>query len=177
MEWLSSLRLRIRALFTRQQREQDLQDEVAFHLAMREEQARASGAADARAHARRQFGSVAKIQDQVRDTWALAPKLSNLAQDLRYGGRIIRRSPGFSLLVIVILGLGVAVNAVMFSVVNAVVVQPLPFPDAERLVRVWHVPPPAQFPGATRFAVSPANYLDWRDQNSVFERMAIYGQG
>jgi putative ABC transport system permease protein len=176
-EWLTSLRLRIRALVTRRQREQDLEDEVAFHLAMREEQARASGASDAPAHARRRFGSVAKIQDDVRDTWAIAPKLASLVQDIRYAGRIIRRSPGFSVLVVVILGLGVAVNTVMFSVVNAVVVRPLPFPESDRLVRVFHVPPPAQFPGATRFAVSPANYLDWRAQNGVFERMSIYGDG
>ena len=177
MEWLNSLRLRIGALFMRQQRERDLEDEVAFHLAMRAEKARAAGTPDAHAYARRRFGSVAKIQDELRDTWALAPTLASLAQDLRYAGRIIRRSPGFSLLVIAILGLGVGVNAVMFSVVNAVVMQPLPFPNAERLVRVWHVPPPAQFPGATRFSVSPANYLDWRAQNSVFERMAIYTEG
>jgi putative ABC transport system permease protein len=177
MEWLNSLRLRLRALFTRQQRERDLQDEVAFHLAMREEQARAFGATDASAHARRRFGSVAKIQDDVRDTWALAPTLSGLVQDVRYAGRIIRRGPGFSLLVVLILGLGVAINTVMFSVVNAVVVRPLPFPQADRLVRVFHVPPPAQFPGATRFAVSPANYLDWNVQNSVFERMSIYADG
>jgi len=177
MEWLNSLRLRIRALFTRHQRERDLEDEVAFHLAMREQQARASGTSDAHAYARRRFGSVARIQDDMRDTWALAPRLASLVQDIRYAGRIVRRSPGFSLLVIAILGLGVAVNAVMFSVVNAVVVQPLPFPDAQRLVRVWHVPPPAQFPGSTRFSVSPANYLDWHAQNSVFERMAIYTEG
>src|SRR5262245_9279378 len=169
MEWLTSLRLRVRALFTRQQREQDLQDEVAFHLAMREAQARASGASDAPAHARRRFGSVAKIQDDVRDAWAIAPRVASLVQDVRYAGRMIRRSPGFALLVVAILGLGVAVNTVMFSVVNAVVVRPLPFPDADRLVRVWHVPPPAQFPGRTFFAVSPANYLDWRAQNRVFE--------
>jgi len=177
MEWLNSLRLRIRALFTRHQRERDLEDEVAFHLAMREQQARASGTSDAHAYARRRFGSVARIQDDMRDTWALAPRLASLVQDIRYAGRIVRRSPGFSLLVIAILGVGVAVNAVMFSVVNAVVVQPLPFPDAQRLVRVWHVPPPAQFPGSTRFSVSPANYLDWHAQNSVFERMAIYTEG
>ena len=177
MEWFSSLRLRLRALFMRQQREQELQDEVAFHLAMREQQARASGALDARADARRRFGSVAKIQDEVRDAWMLAPTLASLAQDLRYASRIIRRSPGFSMLVIVILGLGIAINTVMFSVVNAVVVRPLPFPDADRLVRVFHVPPPQQFPGATRFSVSPANYIDWHAQNSVFERMSIYADG
>src|SRR5262245_52627459 len=176
-EWLSSLRLRVRALLHRRQREQDLQDEVAFHLAMREEQISTSGAADARSGARRRFGSIAKIQDDVRDTWALAPRISSLFQDVRYAGRMIRRSPGFALLVVVILGLGVGINGVMFSLVNAVVVRPLPFGSPDRLVRVWHVPPAAQFPGATRFSVSPANYLDWRAQNSVFEQMSIYAPG
>src|SRR5262245_6273122 len=165
-EWWSSLHLRLRALLTRRQREQDLHDEVAFHLAMREEQIRSSGDAEARAHARRRFGSVAKIQDDVRDTWSVAPRIASLFQDLRYGGRMVRRSPGFALLVILILGLGVGVNTVMFSVVNAVVLRPLPFATPDRLVRVWHVPPAAQFPGATRFSVSPANYLDWRAQNT-----------
>jgi putative ABC transport system permease protein len=176
-EWWSSLSLRLRALLTRRQRERDLHDEVAFHLAMREEQIRARGDADPRAHARRRFGSVAKIQDDVRDTWAIAPRISSLLQDLRYGGRMVRRSPGFALLVVVILGLGVGVNTVMFSVVNAVVLRPLPYVDPGRLVRVWHVPPSAQFPGATRFSVSPANYFDWRAQNRVFEQMAIYAPG
>jgi hypothetical protein len=176
-EWWSSLSLRLRALVTRRQRERDLHDEVAFHLAMREEQIRARGDADPRAHARRRFGSVAKIQDDVRDTWAIAPRIGSLLQDLRYGGRMVRRSPGFALLVVVILGLGVGVNTVMFSVVNAVVLRPLPYVDPGRLVRVWHVPPSAQFPGATRFSVSPANYFDWRAQNRVFEQMAIYAPG
>jgi predicted permease len=174
---LSSLRLRVRSLLHRRQREQDLQDEVAFHLAMREEQIRTSGAADASSGARRRFGSVAKIQDDVRDAWALAPRIGSLVQDVRYGARMIRRSPGFALLVVLILGLGVGINAVMFSLVNAVVVRPLPFGSPDRLVRVWHVPPAAQFPGATRFSVSPANYLDWRAQNTRFERMTIYTQG
>ena len=173
-EWWNSLRLRLRALFTRRQREQDLHDEIAFHLAMREAQARESGRADAATHARRRFGSVAKIQDNVRDTWTLAPRVGQWFQDVRYGARMIRRSPGFTTLVVLIVGLGIAVNTVMFSLVNAVVIRPLPFREADRLVHVWHVPPAAQFPGAMRFSVSPANYLDWGAQNQVFERMAIY---
>jgi putative ABC transport system permease protein len=173
-EWWSSLRLRLRALLTRQQRELDLHDEIAFHLAMREAQARESGHADAAAHARRRFGSVAKIQDNVRDAWSLAPRVGQLFQDVRYGARMIRRSPGFAALVVLILGLGIGVNTVMFSLVNAVIVRPLPFHDADRLVHVWHVPPAAQFPGATRFSVSPANYLDWGAQNQVFGRMSMY---
>jgi len=176
-EWMSSMRLRLRALLRRRQQEQDLHDEVAFHLAMRESQMRDDGAADAGARARRRFGSVAKIEDDVRDTWALAPRVSSVLQDLRYAARTLRRSPGFSLLVVLILGLGIGVNTVMFSVVNAVVIRSLPFANADHLVRVWHVPPAAQFPGADRFSVSPANYLDWRSQNRVFDQMSIYAAG
>src|SRR5262245_44531371 len=100
--------------------------------------------------------------------------LAALWRDLRYSGRVLLKSPAFSLAASLILGVGIAANTVMFSVVNAVVVRPLPYPDANRLVHVWHVPPPAQFPGAKTFYVSPANYLDWRAQNDVFERMSIF---
>src|SRR5262249_7372692 len=59
--------------------------------------------------------------------------------------------------------------------VNGVLLRPLTFKDPDRLLRVWHTPPQKSFPGITQFTVSPANFLDWQDQNRVFERMAIYG--
>jgi len=76
---------------------------------------------------------------------------------------------------VAILGLGIGANASIFSVVNAVVLPPLPFPDSSRLVDVWHTPPREQFAGRPTFSVSPANYLDWRAQSTAFEHMAIYG--
>ncbi|HEV3201035.1 MAG TPA: ABC transporter permease [Bryobacteraceae bacterium] len=101
--------------------------------------------------------------------------MGSLIQDLRHGLRALRKSPGFTFSAVVVLALGIGANTAIFTVVNAVLLRPLPFADPARLVKVEHVPPARSFPGITRFSVSPANYLDWRAQNHVFEKMAAYG--
>jgi putative ABC transport system permease protein len=101
--------------------------------------------------------------------------MGSLTQDLRHGFRLLSRSPGFALAAVAVLALGIGANTAIFSVVNAVLLEPLPFPHPERLVRVWHVPPANAFPGFKKFAVSAANYLDWEKQNTVFEKMSIVG--
>ncbi|MFY9528852.1 MAG: ABC transporter permease [Candidatus Acidiferrales bacterium] len=100
--------------------------------------------------------------------------MGELVQDLRYGFRVLRKSPGFAAAAVIVLALGIGANTAIFSVVNAVLLRPLPLQDPERLVVVWHVPPAKSFPGITRFSVSPANYLDWQRQNRVFEQLAAF---
>jgi putative ABC transport system permease protein len=101
-------------------------------------------------------------------------KMAVLVQNLKFALRRLRKSPGFFFVATGIMALGIGANTAIFSVVHAVLMEPLPFADADRLVQVWHVPPQKSFPGMTRFAVSAANFLDWQKQNHVFAQMALY---
>jgi predicted permease len=103
--------------------------------------------------------------------------MDNLYQDLRYGLRALRKSPGFAAVTIAVLALGIGANTAIFSVVHAVLLKPLPFPEADRIVSVPHTPPQDIFPGRKYFSVSPANYYDWKAQNDVFSHMAIVADG
>jgi putative ABC transport system permease protein len=97
-----------------------------------------------------------------------------LMQNLKFALRRLRKSPGFFVVAAGIMALGIGANTAIFSLVHAVLLEPLPFTHADRLVQVWHVPPQKSFPGMTRFAVSAANFLDWQKQNHVFQQMALY---
>src|SRR5580658_5960259 len=101
--------------------------------------------------------------------------MAALMQDLKFALRRLRKSPGFFVVAAGIMALGIGANTAIFSVVHAVLLEPLPFADADRLVQIWHVPPQTSFPGMTWFSVSAANFLDWQKQNHVFDQIALYG--
>lgn len=100
--------------------------------------------------------------------------MTAMMQNVKFALRLLRKSPGFALVAVAIMALGIGANTAIFSVVRAVLLEPLPFRDADRLVQVWHVPPQSSFPGMSTFAVAAGNFLDWQKQNDVFEKMALY---
>ncbi len=100
--------------------------------------------------------------------------MRTLIADLRYSLRVLFRVPSFTLAVIAVLALGIGANTAIFSIVNAVLLRPLPFNEPERLVGLFHEPPQSSFPGVHQFAVSPANFYDWQRDARLFENMAMY---
>jgi putative ABC transport system permease protein len=105
---------------------------------------------------------IPKIQEALMQT---------LWQDLRYGARMLLKKPGFTLIAVLTLALGIGANTAIFSVVNAVLLRPLPYAEPERLVALWESD--TQRP-ESRNSISYPNFFDWRAQSKSFERMASY---
>src|SRR5258707_15781449 len=97
-----------------------------------------------------------------------------MMQNLKFALRLLRKSPGFALVAILIMALGIGANTAIFSVVHAVLLEPLPFRNADRLVQIWHTPPQKSFPGMTQFTVSAANFLDCQKQSYPFYQRPLY---
>jgi putative ABC transport system permease protein len=178
MPMLSRFTSLIRNLFQRRRRDEALDAEVRGYVEMLAEERMRQGMRpeEARRTARMEVGGVEQVKESVRDirtgVW-----LDTFLQDLRYATRMLRKNPGFTAIAVLTLALGIGANTAIFSVVNAILFRPLPFPEPDSLMIVWHTPPQKSFPGVSRFVVSPANYLDWRSENHVFQQMAAIGFG
>jgi predicted permease len=150
----------------------DLDRELQSHLENEADEHRARGLTDdqARDAARRALGNETLIREDVRALSAWAA-IDDTLQDLRYGLRILRKHPSFAVVAAMTLALGVGATTTVFSVINAVLLQPLPYPDAERLVMVWENVNLPQYKNAQNSS-APGNFHAWREQSSAFSDMA-----
>jgi putative ABC transport system permease protein len=162
---------RLRAVFRKEELDQELSDELTFHLEKQIEQNIAAGMSveEARYAALRRFGGVEQVKEECRDAWGVR-FIDTLLQDIRYGARQLRRNPGFTAVAVIMLGLGIGVTTTIFTAANDFLLRPLPFDNSDRLVMVKRYMEKVPQSGAN----DPATFKFWREQNHVFEEMAAW---
>ena len=164
-----------RNLFHKDRVDHEFTEEIQAYLDMLTETKISQGLTpeEARRNALVELGGVEQVHEKVREI-RMGQLLETAWRDIRFGVRALVHSPIFSVVTVLSLALGIGANTAIFSVVNGLLLRPLPFPESERIVDVWHTPPQQSFPGLDKFSVSPANYLDWKAQSGSFEQIAVY---
>jgi predicted permease len=171
--WVYTIPLRLRSLFRRRQADQELDDELRDHVEARTEDYVAKGLPPPEAHrqALLEMDGIEKRKEECRDArrvnW-----IQELVQDLHFGVRMLRKSPGFTVVAVATLALGIGANTAIFSVVHGVLLAPLPYKQPDRLVVVWENNP--RFP---RVYVSYPNFRDWQRTARSFQEMAAFRDG
>src|SRR5689334_23355369 len=169
--------VRLKTLFKRKQLDRDLEDELAFHLEMREENNRERGVEGetARYAARKQFGNVMHIKEACREAWSFV-SLETAWRDLRYGARALAKNPGFAAVAVLATALGIGVNTGIFSVLNGVALKLLPVPRAEQIVsldQIFHGKFSRNVHGESGL-FSYSEYKNYRANNHVFSGLLAY---
>src|SRR5688572_11345414 len=146
----------------RRRAEDDFREEISSHLALEQDQLIEDGMTpeEARVAARRAFGSLARAQERFYESHRVM-WLDDLRRDVRHGLRALVRRPGFSVVALLTLSLGIGANAAIFSVVDGVLLRPVAYEDPDRIVTLWQRNPRS---GEREEGASPANFLDWRRQ-------------
>ena len=161
---------RLRTLIGRKRVEREMDEEMRFHLEMEIEERVRSGMsrAEARRSAQRDFGGVEQFKEEARDVRGLGA-IEMLAHDARFAMRTLRRNPGFALVTVLTLALGVGANTAVFSVVDATLLRPLPYSGSDRIVLFHELSEEGQ-----EMAVSGGNFVDWQEMSRSFEASALY---
>ncbi|HLJ48898.1 MAG TPA: ABC transporter permease [Bryobacteraceae bacterium] len=169
--WID-LKVRVAALFSRGSLHSRAGEELRFHLRELEERKIESGVApeDARIQARRELGNIALLSEQTVDSWRY-PFVDILVQDIRYALRGLRRDKAFSATAFLLLALAIGANTAVFTVVKRVLLDPLPYPESDRLVRIWS----AHTQTGSAYSVSALDYQDWAAQSKSFDAIAAFG--
>src|SRR5215475_10102108 len=156
----------------RDQFDRELEEEMRFHLEMKAEENLAGGASpeEARYAAQRRFGNQTLLQEVSRDMWGFR-YLETLVQDLRYGARMLLKNPGFTLIAVITLALGIGANTAIFSLTSALVLRPFDFHDLDRLVWVYETAPQQD---NFLSEVSPADFADLRRQQKGFTDLTAF---
>jgi putative ABC transport system permease protein len=167
---------RLAALLRRRSLEGELDDELRFHLEMETDEniRRGMSAEEARYAARRSFGGIEQTREAWRDRRFL-PQVDAWVRDLRQGARMLARSPLFTAFAVVSLALGIGANTAIFTVLHALVLRPLPYPEPRGLMKLWET---SMWGGQACWTpASVPNLLDWREQNRAFEEIAGFTVG
>jgi predicted permease len=171
MGW-NDLLLRVRAIARLQRSENELDEELSFHVAMEKRRNRAAGMSETESQqiARARFGGLDQIKEQCRDARGVS-LIVNTARDVQFAARLLAKNRGFTLVAVLTLSLGIGANTAIFSAVTGILLRPLPYQDADRLVMLWEENPSH---GWYHNIVSAANFTDWRSRNHVFSDMAAF---
>ena len=172
MNWQPKLRSRIRALLRKRELDAEMDEEMRSHIEMRTQANIAAGMKpdEARFAALRQFGWAETIKEECREQRGVR-WLEDLIQDVRFGARQLGKNPGFTAVAVLTLALGIGANTAIFSVVNAVLLRPLPYPDADRLMTLWERSPRR---GVEQERVSGPDFIEWRAQSRSFQDIGFW---
>lgn len=159
---------KLRALFHKQQLEAEMSEELREHIELQTQANLAAGMTpeEARDAARRKFGGVDQVKESCRDQRG-APWLEGVLRDFGFGARMLRKNPGFTTVIVLVLGLGIGAATAIFSVANGVLLKPLPYEQPGQLVQVFESSQPG-----VRGVVSPGVMTDWRTKSTLFEGFA-----